>query len=383
MQLSVMTYNWLAIAIYSNIHVYGFIHRTCTCCIHTCCCISYLLKATAPFLPIGGGNVLYRPVPFKMAEKSDKLSKFSGLLISNVKLTDTELGRGADATVHAVEWNGTACAAKRLHELLLGDHSTGGADGLLDNFERECLTWSKLRHHAVVQFLGVYFEPRSRLPVLIMEKMDTSLRKYLEGHSKKEFPLHLKVLVLRQVVQALAYLHAQKPPLVHHDLSPNNVLLNKDSFMTKVTDFGMSRAINPSILTRKSSIKGTLAFMAPEALQDPPRYNETLDIFSFGNIILSTLTHEWPNPIPPTYTKGGKIVGRSELQRRERYCEMFTAEEKKLLSPIVRQCLENEPDKRPSSAVLVGELPRIEESTSKGIKSSSEGKLFRLLVRCM
>ena len=301
-----------------------------------------------------------------MAEKPENFPKFSGLLISNVKFTDTELGRGADATVHAVEWNGTTCAAKRLHELLLGDHSAGGADRFLINFERECLTWSKLRHHAVVQFLGVCFEPRSRLPVLVMEKMDTSLRRYLEDHSKKQFPLHFKVFVLRQVAQALAYLHAQEPPLVHHDLSPNNVLVNKNSFVAKVTDFGMSRAVNPSKLTRKSSIKGTLAFMAPEALQDPPRYNEKLDIFSFGNIILSALTHEWPNPLPPTYLKGSKIVGRSELQRRERYCEMFTTGEKKWFSPIVRRCLENAPDKRPSSAVLVGELQRIEVSTSKG-----------------
>ena len=307
----------------------------------------------------------------QMAEKPEQLSKFSGLLISNVKFTDTELGRGADATVYAVEWNGTTCAAKRLHEQLLGDHSAGGADRLLDNFERECLTWSKLRHPAVVQFLGVYFEPRSRLPVLVMEKMNTSLRRYLEDHSKKQFPFHFKVVVLRQVTQALAYLHAQKPSLVHHDLSPNNVLLNKDSFVTKVTDFGMSRAVNPFILTRKSSVKGTLAFMAPEALQDPPRYNETLDIFSFGNIILSTLTHEWPNPLPPTYLKGSKLVPRSELQRRERYCEMFTGGEKKLFSPIVRRCLENAPDKRPSSAVLVAELQRIEASTPKGCSETS------------
>ena len=290
---------------------------------------------------------------------AEKPHQFSGLLISNVKFTDTELGRGADATVYAVEWNGTTRAAKRLHELLLGDHSAR-ADRFLGNFERECLTWSKLCHPAVVQFLGVYLEPRSRLPVLVIEKMDTSLRRYLEDNSKKQFPLRFKVFVLRQVTQALAYLHAQKPPLVHHDLSPNNVLVNKYSFVTKVTDFGMSRAVYPSNLTRKSSIKGTLAFMAPEALQDPPRYDETLDIFSFGNIILTTLTHEWPNPLPPTYTAGDKIVGRSELQRRERYCEMFTAQEKELFSRIARWCLENEPDKRPSSTVLVEELQRIE-----------------------
>ena len=109
-----------------------------------------------------------------------------------------------------------------------------------------------------------------------------------------------KVFVLRQVAQALAYLHSQSPPLVHHDLSPNNVLLDVVSLVTKVSDFGMSRVINPSALSRKSSVKGTVAFMAPEALHDPPRYNEKLDVFSFGNIITFTLSHVWPSPGPPT-----------------------------------------------------------------------------------
>ena len=138
------------------------------------------------------------------------------------------------------------------------------------------------------------------------------------------------------------------------------------SFVTKLTDFGMSRAINPSTLNRKSSVKGTPAFMSPEALHDPPRYNETLDAFSFGNIILSILTHEWPNPGPPTKYEEDMIVGLTELQRRERYVEMFTPQEKQLFLPTIRQCLENRPDKRPSSAVLVRELRRIEASLPSG-----------------
>ena len=293
-------------------------------------------------------------------------SRFPGLLIAKLAFTDKKLGRGADATVYEVDWNGTPCAAKRLHEILLEDDSPGGADKFVANFEAECMTWSKLRHPGVVQFLGVYLERGSRLPVLVMEKMDTSLRRYLEDHSKKEFPLHLKAFVLLQICQALAYLHGQNPPLVHHDLSPNNVLLNVVSFVTKLTDFGMSRAINPSTIIRKSSIKGTPAFMSPEALQSPPRYNEKLDVFSFGNIILSTITHEWPEPCLPTQYKGDQLIALDEFQRRERYVEMLTPQEKHLFLPTVRQCLENRPDKRPSSAVLVRELRRIESSLPSG-----------------
>ncbi len=298
--------------------------------------------------------------------RSAPTSKFPGLLVSNLVLTEVKLGKGADATVFAAEWNGTVCAAKRLHDILLEDESPGGTDKFINNFEAECLTWSKLHHPGVVQFLGVHIDRRSRLPVLVMEKMDTSLRTFLEKHSKEQFPLHQKSFVLRQVTQAIAYLHSQNPPLVHHDLSPNNVLLNVVSFMTKVSDFGMSRAINPSALSRKSSIKGTLAFMAPEALHDPPRYNEKLDVFSFGNVVISTLTHEWPNPGPPTRYRGDQLVGLSELQRREHHVVKFTAQEKQLFLPIVRQCLENRPDRRPSSVMLVQELRHIESTFPRG-----------------
>ena len=299
-----------------------------------------------------------------MAERTRP--SFHGLLITNLVFTDMKLGKGADATVCQAEWNGTVCAAKRLHDILLEDQSPGGVSKLIGNFEAECLMWSKLRHPGVVQFLGVYFERSSRLPVLVMEKMDTSLRTYLEDHSKEEFPLNLKAFVLRQVTQALAYLHSQNPPLVHHDLSPNNVLLNVVSFVTKVSDFGMSRAVSPSILSRKSSIKGTLAFMAPEALHDPPQYDEKLDVFSFGNIILSTLTHEWPNPGPPKQYEGDQLIALTELQRRDRYVVMFTAQEKALFLPTVNQCLQDQPNKRPSSVMLVRELRRIESSLPTG-----------------
>ena len=136
--------------------------------------------------------------------------------------------------------------------------------------------------------------------------------------------------------------------------------------MTKVSDFGMSRAINPPALTRKSSIKGTLAFMAPEALHDPPRYNKKLDVFSFGNVVICTLTHEWPNPGPPTKYEEDVFVAVTELQRREHYVVKFTAQEKQLFLPIVCQCLENRPDKRPSSVMLVQELRRIESTFPRG-----------------
>jgi serine/threonine protein kinase len=215
--------------------------------------------------------------------------------------------------------------------------------------------------------------------MLILEKMDTSLRNYLEVHKKEEFPLSDKVYILRQVAQALSYLHNLSPPLVHHDLSPNNVLLNAISLQTKVTDFGMSRALDPSKMTRKSSVKGTHAFMPPEGLVDPPVYDDKLDIFSYGNIIVTTTTHMWPNPGQPTKLEGKKLIAVSELQRRQQYLDQFTPKESELFLPVVQGCLQNDPSERPTSIQLVTQMSKIERAHPRVPDSVVIGQLRQTL----
>ena len=303
--------------------------------------------------------------------------QFTSLELTGVELTGKKLGKGSDATVQEVNWLGTLCAAKQLHDILLEDDSPGGARRFIENFEKECTTWSKLVHPHIVQFLGVFFLSSSRVPILILEKMDISLRGYLEKHKKEEIPLSAKVYILRQVAQALSYLHSRSPPLVHHDLSPNNILLNEVSLVTRVTDFGMSRALDSSKMTRKSSVKGTLAFMAPEALHSPPKYDEKLDVFSYGNVTMTTVTHEWPEPGPPTRYKGDKFIGVNELQRREQYLIAFSPKENELFFPIIRSCLDNRPSHRPTSLHLVAQMRQIEASHPR-IAPSGEATIAQL-----
>ena len=303
--------------------------------------------------------------------------QFTSLKLTGVELTGKKLGKGSDATVEEVNWLGTLCAAKQLHDILLEDNSPGGARRFIENFEKECTTWSKLVHPHIVQFLGVFFLSGSRVPILILEKMDISLRGYLEKHKKEEIPLSAKVYILRQVAQALSYLHGRSPPLVHHDLSPNNILLNEVSLVTKVTDFGMSRALDSSKMTRKSSVKGTPAFMAPEALHSPPKYDEKLDVFSYGNVTMTTVTHEWPEPGPPTRYEGDKLIGVNELQRREQYLISFSPKENELFFPTIRSCLDNRPSLRPTSLQLVAQMRQIEASHPR-IAPSGEATITQL-----
>ena len=291
-------------------------------------------------------------------------------IVGSIKRTDKLLGAGSDATVFEVDWNGTLCAAKELHEILLGDQSPGGAEHFITNFRKECRTWSTLRHPQIVQFLGLHTKKEFSVPILIMEKMDISLRYYLEKYTKEDFGLPDKIFILRQVAQALSYLHSHSPPLVHHDLSSNNILLNEVSLQAKVTDFGMTRAMDTSNLTHRSSVKGTEAFMAPEALQRPPKYNDKLDVFSYGNVIITTVTHRWPQPDQATRYEGGILVAVSELRRRESYIAQFSPVHNNLFLSTVHSCLENSPHKRPNSQQLVTRLKTMELSHPRVSKES-------------
>ena len=174
--------------------------------------------------------------------------EFSALSISNVTETGSELGRGSYGEVREASWLGTPCATKRVHAMLV---SPAEGNKVSRDFVRECRTWKNLRHPHIVQLLGVMFDPSSPLPVLVMERLNTSLRRFLEKHSKEQFPLGRKAAVLHQVALGLTYLHSLKH--VHRDLSTNNILLDTESWKTKITDFGVTRVLDST----RSRMTGT------------------------------------------------------------------------------------------------------------------------------
>ena len=157
-------------------------------------------------------------------------------------------------------------------------------------YEQECQLMSSLRHPNITQFLGLCFLPGTRLPLLVMERLETSLDDLLEH--MPGLPLSLKCSVLEDVASGLVYLHKRQPPVIHRDLTTNNVLLTS-SLVAKISDLGNSRIadMRPGQLARTlSRLPGTLVYMPPEALNETHRYGPSLDIFSFGHLILYTLT---------------------------------------------------------------------------------------------
>ena len=311
-------------------------------------------------------------------------TELAPLKIYDLKRTDRKLGSGAFGIVYDVEWNGTTCAAKFMHDIFKEILSEKEKQTFITAFEKECTTWAALRHPQIVQFLGIYYDP-SRTPVMVLEKMDASLRLMLETTPKEEFSLINKVVILRQTAQGLVYLHSHSPKLVHHDLSPNNILVNEVTYVTKLTDFGMTRAIDAATLTRSSSIKGTPGFMPPEALRYPLQYDDKLDVFSYGNLIIMAITHEWPTPIKPKPTAGEEAGTQaagehSQLEMRKPYLELFSGDELKLFQGLVKLCLDDDASKRPTSQMLLPQMKRVEKAVLQRSSAQEEDSNVQLAM---
>ena len=98
------------------------------------------------------------------------------------------------------------CAAKILHRTLF-QFTPLGTTSVMQKFEQECCLLSVIKHPNIIQCLGTYQDPESRLPVLLMELMDESLTQFL-AQSQTPLPYHTEVNLCHDIALALSYLHS-------------------------------------------------------------------------------------------------------------------------------------------------------------------------------
>ena len=234
----------------------------------------------------------------------------------------------------------------------------------MQRFQQECVFLERIRHPNIVQYLGMTRDPESRLPVLLMELLDQSLTKMLE-HSQRSLAYCVQVDICHDISLAVAYLHFND--IIHRDLSSNNVLIMAKS-RAKVTDFGMSKLAGATpTMTPHTLCPGTVAYMPPEALKDPPVHTKNLDCFSEGVIMIQVCTRLWPEPGPRTRTvpfpaspTGVIEIPVPEPERRKKHIDMINRNHG--LLPIAVDCLYYQENKRPSSEELCQRLAGLKET---------------------
>ena len=259
-------------------------------------------------------------------------SMFEQYELKGVKFTsDRELGHDSYATVHELEYMGLKCAGKKIHDLLLRQRNTSDT---LRRFEEECRLLSQVRHPNIVQFLGVHFQHEEQVPILIMEYLPTNLTSCIEQYGI--LPKEIGYSILHDVALGLYYLHSQTPPIIHRDLSSNNVLLTAN--MTgKISDLGVARIVNLTPFQFRNLTQGfntTADIYMPPEVNTNPNYDTSVDIYSYGILMIHMFSGKWP-----------------EAERRE----LFLQDEHPLMDLILR-CINKDRHVRPHASEIVERL---------------------------
>ena len=279
---------------------------------------------------------------------------FDPYKLTGIRVTDRELGHGFYATVLELEYMGLKCAGKKIHKLLL---EQGDASYTVRRFEKECRLLSQVRHPNIVQFLGVYFQQGVRVPILVVEFLPINLTSCIERYGI--LPKEISYSILHDMALGLCYLHSQTPPIIHRDLSSNNVFLTPN-MTAKISDLGVARILNltPLQVSRMTQTPGTPAYMPPEVMVANPKYDTSVDEFSYGIIMIHMFSGQWPEPqVGQTQVEGGKLIPVTEAERREVFLKVI--EDGHPLMDLIYMCINNDPQLRPHADEISGRVNQI------------------------
>ena len=198
-----------------------------------------------------------------------------------------------------------------------------------------------LDHPNIVSSKGVCFLPDIMLPVLLMERLMSTLHDYLVKKENSKLLMEIKVSILHDVANGLHYLHNRTPAIIHRDLTARNVLLDSD-LRAKISDFGIAQIVE-------------VGMDLPTQCQPGSQIDTSIDILSFGHLALFTVLQKPVQLQPPTYLDStGKQVHRSEEERREKYvmeAEQQLSEHQYIMA-MIKLCL-SIPSNRPCAENLL------------------------------
>lgn len=205
-----------------------------------------------------------------------------------------QVGEGGFGVVYRASVRGVDCAVKRLKEDGELDWST-----LEKSFQTEVENLSRFRHQNIVDLLGFSVGGRS-LCLIYSYMSNRSLEDQLHNETAV-LSWSQRISIVMGASAALQFLH--HPPggqlsLIHGDVKSSNILLDRH-MVAKLSDFGLARfrprgpsgglTTQTGTIGKTQTVRGTLAYLPDEYLRKG-ELGTTLDVFSFGVVLLEVLT---------------------------------------------------------------------------------------------
>ncbi|MGQ0537517.1 MAG: serine/threonine-protein kinase [Gemmatimonadaceae bacterium] len=270
---------------------------------------------------------------------------------------DREIGRGGMGIVYLARDR----RLKRQVAIKLLPPELAFRSEIRTRFLREAETAAQLNHPNIVPIYSV--DERAGLVYFVMAFVDgdtVASRLHAHGPMPPDEVRH----VLMQVADALAYAHERG--VVHRDIKPDNILLERAEGRVLVTDFGIARAVTEGAdarLTATGMAIGTPAYMSPEQSMGEREIDGRSDLYSLGIVAYQMLTGELPFQAQSTPALLVKQISERPTPVGER-CPSAPRD----LARAVMLLLEKEPSLRFSTAEAlsaalrsgdVPELPRV------------------------
>ena len=161
-----------------------------------------------------------------------------------------------------------------------------GGNTMVERFRQEARVAASLSHPNIVPIYSV--RSTDRLHYFIMKYVDGSLDAVLKRTGA--LPIPLVRTIVTQVGSALAYAH--KRGVIHRDVKPANILLDEEG-LALVSDFGIAKVADSTVLTTAGTVVGTPMYMSPEQYSGAPITSQS-DQYSLGVVAFELLTGKVP-----------------------------------------------------------------------------------------
>jgi serine/threonine-protein kinase len=265
--------------------------------------------------------------------------------VGDLYLIGQEVGRGGMAVVYAAE----DVRLQRKVALKVLPPDLAFRPEVRERFVREAQTAARLNHPHIVPIYAVHeVQGLVCFAMSLVEGESLAARILREGRPSFGFVAN----VLEQMADALAYAHASG--VVHRDIKPDNVLLDRDSGRAMVTDFGIARAAESgSRLTQTGIAVGTPAFMSPEQAMGDKEVDGRSDLYSLGVIGYLMLAGKLPFDAPSTPAMLMKHVSETPPSLRA-----YRPDAPRVLVEILERCLAKKPADRWESALQLRDTLR-------------------------